>query len=174
MPRRKLRSEERQSRGQRFEMMIEENAAGVDNRRGKRRRADEEEASTLTPTPTAVNLSRTILAKTLEYMAAKSIENKRQKLAEMGMRNIRDKLVARRRNEDGILQQPDRLSRAKKRPDQALLDRHTAIENEIASLEKKPGRVAMSGISSPQRHDQSKKLGAHSFFIRRHKYHQKC
>ena len=54
------------------------------------------------------------------------------------MRNIRDKLVARRRrNEDGILQQLDRLSRrAKKEPDQALLDKQIAIENEIASLEK--------------------------------------
>ena len=62
-------------------------------------------------TPTPVDLSR-ILAKTLEYMAFESIENKRLQLAEMGMRNIRDKLVARRRNEDGILQQLDRLSRA--------------------------------------------------------------
>ena len=93
--------------------MIEENAAGVDNRRGKEHHAEEEEASTLTPTPAAVNSSR-ILAKTLEYMAAQSIENKRQQLAEMGMRNIRDKLVARRWNEDGILQQLNRLSRAKR------------------------------------------------------------
>ena len=52
------------------------------------------------------------------------------------MRNIRDKLVARRRNEDGLLQQLDRLSRANKKPDQALFDKQTAIENEIASLEK--------------------------------------
>ena len=87
-------------------------------------------------TPTPVDSSR-ILAKTLEYMAFESIESiKRQKLAEMGMRNIRDKRVARRRNEDGILQQRDRLSRAKKKPDQTLLDKQTAIENEIASLEK--------------------------------------
>jgi hypothetical protein len=116
--------------------MVEANTAEADNRRGKKRRAEEEEASTLTPMPAAVDSSR-ILAKTLEYMAFESIENKRQKLADLGMRNIRDKLVSRRRKEDGILQQLDRLSRGKKKPDQALLDKQTAIENEIASLEKK-------------------------------------
>ena len=78
--------------------------------------------------PAAVDSSR-ILAKTLEYMAFESIENKRQKLA--------DKLASRRRNEDGILQQLDRLSRSKEKPEQALLDKQTAIEKDIASLEKK-------------------------------------
>ena len=118
-------------------LAIQQNSADVDNRRGrtKRRANEEEDASTLTPTP-AFDSSK-ILSRTLQYMAEESLENKRQKLAEMGMRQIRDKLVAQRRKEDAILQLFDRLSRNKKKPDQAMLDKHTGIENEIAALERK-------------------------------------
>ena len=79
-------------------------------------------------------------------MAEESLENKRQKLAEMGMRQIRDKLVAQRRKEDAILQLFDRLSRNKKKPDQAMLDKHTGIENEIAALERKLDECKMRNV----------------------------
>ena len=116
-------------------LLVEKNGAGVDNRRGKKRRVlEEEEASTLTPTPSD---SSKILAKTLEYMAAESLENKRQKLAEMGMRNIRDKLISRRRKEDSIYKEIDRLCRGKKKPGQALLDEKAVTEKEIVELEEK-------------------------------------
>ena len=45
-------------------LLVQKNGAGVDNRRGKKRRAEEEEASTLTPTP--IDSSK-ILEKTLQY-----------------------------------------------------------------------------------------------------------
>ena len=68
-------------------------------------------------------------------MATESLENRRQKLAELGMRNIRDKLISRRRKEDSIDKEIDRLARGEKKPGQSLLDDKNAIENEIVSLE---------------------------------------
>jgi hypothetical protein len=118
-------------------LLVQQNAAGIDNRRGKKRRADEEDASYLTPMRPFDSSSSKILEKTLKHMAEESLENKRQKLAEMAMRQIRDKLVAQRRKDDAMIQLLDRLSRGKKKPDQAILDKHTAIENEITLLEEK-------------------------------------
>jgi hypothetical protein len=116
-------------------LLVQKNGAGVDNRRGKKRRAEEEEASTLTPTHFD---SSKILAKTLQYMATESLENRRQKVAEMGMRSIRDKLISRHQKEDSIDEEIDRFARVKKKPGQALLDDDkNAIENEIVSLEEK-------------------------------------
>jgi hypothetical protein len=64
------------------------------------------------------------------------LEKERQKNAQMMIRNVRDKLTSRRRNEDSIGQELDRCQRSKRKPDQALLDKRNAIANEIASLEK--------------------------------------
>ena len=80
--------------------------------------------------------SKAILAKTLQYLNADSLEKERQKNAQMMIRNVRDKLTSRRRNEDSIGQELDRCHRSKRKPDQALLDKRNAIANEIASLEK--------------------------------------
>ena len=80
--------------------------------------------------------SKAILAKTLQYLNADSLEKEWQKNAQMMIRNVRDKLTSRRRNEDSIGQELDRCHRSKRKPDQALLDKRNAIANEIASLEK--------------------------------------
>ena len=115
-------------------LLIGKNSVGVDNRRGKKRRVEEEESIPLTPVPSSNSYK--ILEKSLQFMATESLESKRQKLAEMGMRNIRDKLITQRRKEDALYKLFDRLTRNKK-PDQAMLDKQTAIENEIATLEIK-------------------------------------
>ncbi len=101
-------------------LLVQQNAAGIENRRGKKRHADEEETSTLTPTRPFDSSSR-ILEKTLKHLAEESLESKRQKRAEMAMRQIWDKLVAQRQKEDAMIQLFDRLSRAKKKPDQGIL-----------------------------------------------------
>ena len=48
----------------------------------------------------------------------------------------RDKVTSRRLNEDAIFQDLNRCYRNERKPDQALLDKQNAIENEIASLEQ--------------------------------------
>jgi hypothetical protein len=79
---------------------------------------------------------KAILAKTLLYLNADSLEKERKKDAQMMIRNVRDKLTSRRRNEDSIGQELDLCHRSKRKPNQALLDKQNAIANEIASLEK--------------------------------------
>jgi hypothetical protein len=119
-----------------FGRNTESNAAIVDNRRGKKRHVatDEEEASTLTPPPS--DSSKLFLVKTLQFLNADSLEKERQKSAQLMIRNVRDKLTARRRNEDSIDKEVDRFFRSKRKPGQALLDKQAKIENEIALLEQ--------------------------------------
>jgi hypothetical protein len=68
---------------------------------------------------------------------ADSLEKERQKNAQLIITSVRDKLTSRRRNEDSLGLEFDRCYRNKRKPDQTLLDKPTAIENEIASLEQK-------------------------------------
>ncbi|KAI2495298.1 hypothetical protein MHU86_19236 [Fragilaria crotonensis] len=116
-------------------LMIAECAASVDNRRGRKRRVTEDEVLPV-PAPLVDSSSKLILAKTLQYLNADSLEKERQKNAQFMIRNVRDKLTARRRNEDSILRELDRFAKHKKKPGQALLDKRDALEIEIASLEK--------------------------------------
>ena len=134
------------SRAQMRKLLMASNAATVDNRRGHKRRSTEEEqeqSNNQQPVNPSLSLpqssfdSKAILAKTLHYLNADSLEKERQKNAQMMIRNVRDKLTSRRRNEDSIGQELDRCHRSKRKPDQALLDRLNAIANEIASLEMK-------------------------------------
>ena len=134
------------SRAQMRKLLMESNAATVDNRRGRKRRSTEEEqeqsnnqqpANPSSSLPRSSFDAKAILAKTLHYLNADSLEKERQKNAQMMIRNVRDKLTSRRRNEDSIVQELDRCHRSKRKPDQALLDRLNAIANEIASLEMK-------------------------------------
>jgi hypothetical protein len=127
------------SRAQMRKLLIEQNAATVDNRRGRKRRvADEEEAdNNLQTVEPPLFDSKAILAKTLQYLNADSWEKQRQKNAQLMIRSVRDKLTSRRRNEDSLGLELDRCYRNKRKPDQTLLDKQTAIENEIASLEQK-------------------------------------
>ena len=81
--------------------------------------------------------TKTILAKTLQYLNTDSLEKERQNNAQLMIRSIRDKLTSRRRNEDAIFQELDRCYRNKRKPDQALLDKRNAMANEIAALEQK-------------------------------------
>ncbi|KAI2504920.1 hypothetical protein MHU86_9529 [Fragilaria crotonensis] len=53
------------------------------------------------------------------------------------IRSVRDKLTARRRNEDSILRELDRFAKHKKKPGEALINKRDALEIEIASLEEK-------------------------------------
>ncbi|KAI2503000.1 hypothetical protein MHU86_11427 [Fragilaria crotonensis] len=116
-------------------LMIAECAASVDNRRGKKRRVTEDEVLPV-PAPFVDSSSKQILAKTLQYLNADSLEKERQKNAQFMIRNVRDKLTACRRNEDSILRELDRFAKHKKKPGQDLLDKREALEIEIASLEK--------------------------------------
>ena len=129
------------SRAQMRKLLMESNAATVDNRRGRKRRSTEDEeqeqSNNQQPTVNDPTSAKAILAKTLHYLNADSLEKERQKNAQMMIRNIRDKLTSRRRNEDSIGQELDRCHRSKRKPDQALVDRINAIANEIASLEMK-------------------------------------
>ena len=91
-----------ESRAQMRKLLVEQNAAAVDNRRGKKRRTSDEEdqtvSSTALPAPPSLD-SNAILAKTLEYLNADSLEKEKQKNAQLMIRNVRDKLTSRRRNE---------------------------------------------------------------------------
>ena len=116
-------------------LMIAECAASVDNRRGRKRRVTDDEVLPV-PAPFVDSSSKLILAKTLQYLNADSLEKERQKNAQYMIRSVRDKLTARRRNEDSILQKLDRFAKHKKKPGQALLEKRDAIEKEIASLEE--------------------------------------
>jgi hypothetical protein len=129
-------------------LLIEQNAATLDNRRGKKRRSTEEQrqdeqikSQQSVPSPSVpqapFDSRQAILSKTLHYLNAESLEKERQRNAQMMIRNVRDKLTSRRRNEDSISQELDRCYRSKRKPDQPMLDKQNAIANEIASLEKK-------------------------------------
>ncbi|KAI2512179.1 hypothetical protein MHU86_2266 [Fragilaria crotonensis] len=136
------------SRAQMRKLLIEQNAATLDNRRGKKRRSTEEQrqderikSQQSVPSPSVpqapFDSRQAILSKTLHYLNAESLEKERQRNAQMMIRNVRDKLTSRRRNEDSISQELDRCYRSKRKPDQSMLDKQNAIANEIASLEKK-------------------------------------
>ncbi|KAI2513517.1 hypothetical protein MHU86_991 [Fragilaria crotonensis] len=130
-------------------LLIEQNAATLDNhRRGKKRRSTEEQQQDKqiknqqsVPSPTVPQVpfdsKQAILSKTLNYLNAESLEKERQRNALMMIRNVCDKLTLRRRNEDSISQELDRCYRCKRKPDQSMLDKQNAIANEIASLEKR-------------------------------------
>jgi hypothetical protein len=134
------------SRAQMRKLLMDQNAATLDNRRRRKRRAADDENQQQSnnqqpadpaPLPRSSVDAKAILAKTLMYLNADSLKRERQRNAQMIIRNIRDKLISRRRNEDSIGQELDRCHRSKRKPDQALLDRKNAIANEIASLEMK-------------------------------------
>jgi hypothetical protein len=101
-------------------LLIEQSAASVDNRRERKRRATEKEQqqerinnqqSVHTPCVSRSPFdSKAILAKTLQYLNANSLEKERQKNAQMMIRNVRDKLTLRRCNKDSIGQELDNLS----------------------------------------------------------------
>ncbi|KAI2498840.1 hypothetical protein MHU86_15641 [Fragilaria crotonensis] len=124
------------SRAQMRKLMIAECAASVDNRRGRKRRVTEDEVLPV-PAPLVDSSSKLILAKTLQYLNADSLEKERQKNAQYMIRSVRDKLTARRRNEDSILRELDRFAKHKKKPGEALINKRDALEIEIASLEEK-------------------------------------
>jgi hypothetical protein len=124
------------SRAQMRKLMIAECAASVDNRRGRKRRVTEDEVLPV-PAPFVDSSSKLILAKTLRYLNADSLEKERQKNAQYMIRSVRDKLTARRRNEDSILRELDRFAKHKKKPGEALIGKRDALEIEIASLEEK-------------------------------------
>ncbi len=111
-------------------LMIAECAANVDNRRGRKRRVTEDGVLPAVPAPFVDSSSKTILAKTLLYLNANFLEKERQKNAQFMIRSVRDKLTARRRNEDSILQKLDRFAKHKKKPGQPLLEKRDAIEKE--------------------------------------------
>lgn len=133
-------------RAQMHEVLIEQNAATVDNRRGRKCHAVDDEGvannnphasvdpSTLPPLPFD---STIILAKTLMYLNANSLEKERQRNAQLMIRNTCDKLTSQRWNEDALFQALDHSYRNKRKPEQALFDKQNAIENEIASLEQR-------------------------------------
>ena len=134
------------SRAQMRKLLMDQNAATLDNRRRRKRRAADDENQQQSnnqqpadpaPLPRSSVDAKAILAKTLMYLNADSLKRERQRNAQMIIRNIRDKLISRRRNEDSIGQELDRCHRSKRKPDQALLDRKNVIANEIASLEMK-------------------------------------
>ena len=124
-----------ESRAQMRKLLLDKTAVAVDNRRGKKRRTSSDEEDQTVPTPPSLD-SKAILAKTLAYLSADSLEKERKKNAQFMIRNVRDKLTSRRRNEDMLLQELDRSYKSKRKPDQALLDRQSALVNEIAALEK--------------------------------------
>jgi hypothetical protein len=94
------------SRAQMRKLLIEQSAAIVDNRRGKKRNVTDEEKqqkdiniqtlhpfTCLLPPPFD---TKTILAKTLQYLNTDSFEKERQKNAQLMIRSIREKLTLRR------------------------------------------------------------------------------
>ena len=71
-----------ESRAQLRKLLIEQNAATVDNRRGKKRLATDEEEQTVLSSTLPVPLpfdSKAILAKALQYLNADSLEKERKK-----------------------------------------------------------------------------------------------
>jgi hypothetical protein len=112
--------------------LVAASAAPVDNRRGKKRNAD----TILEPVP-ADNDAKDIahLAKTLEHLSAESMEKEEKQHHQLCVRLVRDKLAARRRRSEVLLQQLTLSSKYKKRPDSTLFDKMESNEEEIDTLE---------------------------------------
>ena len=119
-----------ESRAALRKLLTEKNDASVDNRRGKKRLADNDSAALVSPLPID---SKVLLEKTLHYMASGMMEIERQKFAAMQMRIVRDKLVDQRRKEDSLYRVIDRLPR-NKQLGKAVADKLTVLQDEIASL----------------------------------------
>jgi hypothetical protein len=72
-----------ESRAQLRKLLVQQNSSTVDNHRGNKRRASDDEYQTVSftalPAPPSSD-SKAILAKTLEYLNADSLENERKKM----------------------------------------------------------------------------------------------
>ena len=114
--------------------LLASSVAPVDNRRGKKRDANTMyvESTTLVQ-PDAHNLEDfALLTKTLEHLSAKAMEKEEKQQHHMCFRLVRDKLAARRRRSEVLLQQLTLSSKYKKRP---LFDKMESNEEEIEKLE---------------------------------------
>jgi hypothetical protein len=119
--------------------LIAATAAHVDNRQGKKRQHDQHATTTDTNSTAAVPSvlveDLELLNKTLQHLSAKSMEKEEKQEHHMCVRLVRDKLAARRRRSDVLLQQLTLLSKYKKRPDATLFDKMESNEEEIEKLE---------------------------------------
>ena len=137
-----------ESRAALRKLMTEKNGATVDNRRGKKRRGEDDSVGFIAPVPS--HDAKVILEKTLHYMASGSIEIEKQKFAAMQMRIVLDKLVDQRREEDAFYRMLDRLPK-NKQSGQALLDQHTALKEETASLVRQRDELQKEELERRQR-----------------------
>jgi hypothetical protein len=107
-------------------------AAPVDNRRGKKR-----EATSVPAVSTDGKEDLALLTKTLELLSSESMEKEEKQQHQLRVRLVRDKLAARRRRSEVLLQKIGLASKSKKKTDDtALLEKKVeSIESEIEMLE---------------------------------------
>ncbi|KAI2500766.1 hypothetical protein MHU86_13690 [Fragilaria crotonensis] len=107
------------------------------NRRGKKRNADTVgmDTNSFVP-PLADNVEDlALLTKTLEHLAAEAMEKEEKQHHHLRVRLVRDKLAARRRRSEVLLQRLTLSSKFKKKPDSTLFDKMNVNEEEIEKLE---------------------------------------
>jgi hypothetical protein len=107
-------------------------AAPVDNRRGKKR-----EATSVPAVSTDGKEDLALLTKTLELLSSESMEKEEKQQHQLQVRLVRDKLAARRRRSEVLLQKIGLASKSKKKTDDTtMLEKKVeSIESEIEVLE---------------------------------------
>jgi hypothetical protein len=112
--------------------LVAGSAAPVDNRRGKKRSMDTMQEPVADDN---VNKDIALLTKTLEHLSAESMEKEEKQHHHLQVRLVRDKLAARRRRSEVLLQKLTLSSKYKKRPDTELFEKMESNEEEIEMLE---------------------------------------
>jgi hypothetical protein len=107
-------------------------AAPVDNRRGKKR-----EATSVPTVSTDGKEDLALLTKTQEHLSSESMEKEEKQQHQLRVRLVRDKLAARRRRSEVLLQKIGLASKYKKKTDDTTLNEKKveSIESEIEVLE---------------------------------------
>jgi hypothetical protein len=107
-------------------------AAPVDNRRGKKR-----EATSVPAVSTDGKEDLALLTKTLELLSSESMEKEEKQQHQLQVRLVRDKLAARRRRSEVLLQKIGLASKSKKKTDDTTLleQKVESIESDIEALE---------------------------------------
>jgi len=105
--------------------LVAASAASVDNRRGKKHRA--------TSAPSISDDAKediALLTKTLEHLSFESMEKEEKEQHQLQVQLVRDKLAARCRRSEVLLQQLGLASKYKKKPESALLDKMESNESD--------------------------------------------